>query len=255
VGPRTAARVLELVIGAGRLGEALAAAPAPAAAREGLVALAALMQGLEGRGAWPEDLNRVRAWYEPHSARLHEDAAVRSADLAQLAQMAGTSATRGAFLTDLALDPPEATSAEAGVPLLDEDYLILSTIHSAKGQEWNAVYVLKCVDGCIPSDMATGNPAEIEEERRLLYVAMTRARHALHLMLPQRFYVTQQAGGGDRHVYGNRTRFIPGPIEDRFERVAWPLAPVDSGADGAPSQCSARGALVDLAAQARRRWE
>ena len=255
VGPRTAARVLEQSTGAARLGEALAAAPAPAAAREGLAALADLMQGLAGRGAWPEDLNRARAWYEPHLARLHEDAAVRSADLAQLAQIAATSATRSAFLTDLALDPPEATSGEAGVPLLDEDFLILSTIHSAKGQEWNAVYVLKCVDGCIPSDMATGNPAEIEEERRLLYVAMTRARHALHLMLPQRFYVTQQAGGGDRHVYGNRTRFIPGFMEDRFECVAW-RAPTS-----ARDEAEARGrppadrTAIDLAAQARRRWD
>ena len=75
----------------------------------------------------------------------------------------------------------------------DEDYVILSTIHSAKGQEWSAVSVLRVVDGCLPSDMATGNSAEIEEERRLLYVAMTRARHHLHLLVPQRFYVTQQA--------------------------------------------------------------
>ena len=248
VGPRTAARVLEQAIGSLRLGEALAAVLAPAAAREGLAALAALMQGLEGRGAWPEDLNRVRAWYEPHLVRLHEDAAVRSADLAQLAQMAATSVTRSAFLTDLALDPPEATSGEAGVPLLDEDYLILSTIHSAKGQEWNAVYVLKCVDGCIPSDMATGNAAEIEEERRLLYVAMTRARHQLHLMLPQRFYVTQQAGGGDRYVYGNRTRFIPGQLDGYFESVAWPMA------SPGPAQAARPGLAVDLTARMRGMW-
>ena len=87
-------------------------------------------------------------------------------------------------------------------------YLILSTIHSAKGQEWKAVHVLNVVDGCIPSDMATGTTEELEEERRLLYVAMTRARDQLHLLVPQRFYVSQQAGGGDRHVYAGRTRFI-----------------------------------------------
>ncbi len=74
------------------------------------------------------------------------------------------------------------------MPLLDEDYLILSTIHSAKGQEWTSVFVLNVVDGCIPSDLATGSAAEIEEERRLLYVAMTRAKDDLDLMVPQRFY-------------------------------------------------------------------
>src|SRR5690606_9310332 len=103
------------------------------------------------------------------------------------------------FLTELTLDPPDATSDEAGAPLLDEDYLILSTIHSAKGQEWQAVFVLSVVDGCIPSDMSTGRPDDIEEERRLLYVAMTRAKDELHLVLPQRFHVHQQPRNGDRH--------------------------------------------------------
>ena len=117
-----------------------------------------------------------------------------------------------AFLTDLTLDPPDATSDQAGVPLLDEDYLILSTIHSAKGQEWRSVYLLNAVDGCIPSDMATGTTEELEEERRLLYVAMTRAKDSLTLTLPMRFYVTQQSRNGDRHVYAMRTRFIPNEI-------------------------------------------
>ena len=117
-------------------------------------------------------------------------------------------ASRERFLTELTLDPPEATSDRAGPPLLDEDYLILSTIHSAKGQEWRSVHVLNVVDGCIPADMAHGRAARLEEERRLLYVAMTRARDHLHLIVPQRFYVTQQAARGDRHLYAGRTRFI-----------------------------------------------
>src|SRR6202034_3315634 len=91
----------------------------------------------------------------------------------------------------------------------DEDYLILSTIHSAKGQEWKSVFVLNVVDGCIPSDLATGTTAEIEEERRLLYVAMTRAKDHLHLMVPHRFFTHGQNPRGDRHVYASRTRFIP----------------------------------------------
>ena len=134
---------------------------------------------------------------------------MRRADLLQLEQIAAGYPSRERFLTELTLDPPDATSDQAGVPLLDEDYLILSTIHSAKGQEWKSVFVLNVVDGCIPSDLGTGTTAEIEEERRLLYVAMTRAKDDLHLIVPQRFFIHGQAAKGDRHVYASRTRFIP----------------------------------------------
>jgi DNA helicase II / ATP-dependent DNA helicase PcrA len=99
--------------------------------------------------------------------RLHEDARTRELDLLQLAQIASTYPNRQRFLTVLTLDPPNSTSDDAGAPLLDEDYLILSTIHSANGQEWKSVFVLNCVDGCIPSDLATESTPEIEEERRL----------------------------------------------------------------------------------------
>jgi DNA helicase-2/ATP-dependent DNA helicase PcrA len=133
--------------------------------------------------------------------------------------------------------------------LRDEDYLILSTIHSAKGQEWKSVFVLNCVDGCIPSDLATGSSDEIEEERRLLYVAMTRARDALTLVVPQRFYVHGQAKNGDRYVSAARTRFIPSPLLKHFERTAWPRA----AAEAAPR--FAEGPKVDLAARMRAMWK
>lgn len=103
-------------------------------------------------------------------------------------------------MTELTLEPPDASGANAGRPQLDEDYLILSTIHSAKGQEWQAVYVLNLVDGCIPSDMATAKSAQIEEERRLLYVAMTRAKEHLYLIQPLRFFRTQQHRFGNGHI-------------------------------------------------------
>jgi ATP-dependent DNA helicase UvrD/PcrA len=134
--------------------------------------------------------------------------------------------------------------------LLDEDYLILSTIHSAKGQEWQVVYVLNVVDGCIPSDMASGSAEDIEEERRLLYVAMTRARDEMHLLVPQRFFAHQQARFGDRHVYAARSRFIPASILHHFDcRTA--AVPVDKSArviDAAAHQ------QVDLAARLREMW-
>ena len=148
---------------------------------------------------------------------------MRQADLLQLEQIAAGYPSRERFLTELTLDPPDATSDQAGVPLLDEDYLILSTIHSAKGQEWKSVFVLNVVDGCMPSDLGTGTTAEIEEERRLLYVAMTRAKDTLHLIMPQRFFTHGQSRIGDRHVYASRTRFIPGSLLPLFESVTWPI--------------------------------
>ena len=171
-----------------------------------------------GRPTW----NWRKAWYLPQLERIHDDAQVRKLDVDQLVRLAAGYASRERFLTELTLDPPQATSDQSGVPHLDEDYLILSTIHSAKGQEWKAVHVLNVVDGCIPSDMATGTTDELEEERRLLYVAMTRAKEHLHLIVPHRFYVTQQAGGGDRHVYAGRSRFITEAMAGQFERVTWP---------------------------------
>ena len=157
--------------------------------------------------------------------------------------------SRERFLTELTLDPPDATSDQSGVPLLDEDYLILSTIHSAKGQEWKSVFVLNVVDGCIPSDLGTGTTAEIEEERRLLYVAMTRAKDDLHLVVPQRFFTHGQNAQGDRHVYASRTRFIPDELLGLFEGTAWPSIPAGLAARD-PSQ----GVRIDVAARMRGMW-
>jgi DNA helicase-2/ATP-dependent DNA helicase PcrA len=192
----------------------------------------------------------VRRWYEPHLQRIYDDARVRLGDLEQLEQLAAASPSRERFLSDLALDPPAATGAEAGAPHLDEDYLILSTIHSAKGQEWDSVFVLSAADGCIPSDLATGTPGEIEEERRLLYVAMTRAKRWLAIVHPLRFYIRQQSRYGDRHLYTPRTRFIPDAILDRFARVV-PEAPAG------PGQANGRGPAgprIDVAARLRATW-
>src|SRR5207249_5826329 len=165
----------------------------PAAAHVDWPAFCELLCGLRHAAQWQGQLATVRQWYEPHLQRLYDAAHMRSADLEQLEQLAAVHATRESFLSDLTLDPPNALGDEAGAPTLDEDYLILSTIHSAKGQEWDVVYVLNAVDGCIPSDMATETPEEIAEERRLLYVAMTRARDCLYLLQPHRFYTRGRA--------------------------------------------------------------
>jgi DNA helicase-2/ATP-dependent DNA helicase PcrA len=197
---------------------------------------------------WPAELARLRRWYGPFLEELRDDAAARLANLVQLEQIAGAYRSREQFLTELALDPPDATSGQAETPILDEDYLILSTIHSAKGQEWRSVYVLKTVDGCIPSDLGVGSHEEIEEERRLLYVAMTRAKDQLELLVPQRFYVHQQTGSGDRHVYGSRTRFIPSTILDAFETRSWTPARLNIS----PQNVAPVG--IDLASKIREMW-
>jgi DNA helicase-2/ATP-dependent DNA helicase PcrA len=245
VGPATAGRVLDHLAapGAGLTGMA-----PPRGARE-WAPFVELFTSLAQAGAgWPAELGAVRRWYEPHLERIHEDAHIRAADLTQLEQIAAGYRSREQFLTDLTLDPPGATSDEAGAPLQDEDYLILSTIHSAKGQEWASVFVLNAVDGCIPSDLATGSTDEIEEERRLLYVAMTRAKDQLDLVTPHRFYVHGQARNGDGHVYAQRTRFIPPSLLSLFEQRTWPaaMARAMSAAQSRPR--------VDIGARMRTMW-
>ncbi len=257
IGPATARRMLDAQHATGDGQSALAALAAllafepPAAAASDWHALTTLMRDLRGeQSAWPADFDAVQRWYAPHLQRLHDaDAATRQADIDQLLRLASAQPTRERFLTELTLDPPEATSDEAGPPLRDEDYLILSTIHSAKGQEWSAVTVLNVVDGCMPSDLATGSAAEIEEERRLLYVAMTRAKHQLQLMVPQRFHVNQQHKLGDRHLYGSLSRFIPPEVAALFERVG-PSAPETAAAIAMP-----RAGAIDLTQQLRAVWE
>ena len=177
---------------------------------------------------WIGQVGLLRRWYQPHLERLYDHSIARVGDLEKLEQIAAGYAMRERFLTELTLDPPEATGAEAGTPLLDEDYLILSTIHSAKGQEWDAVFILNVTDGCIPADMATGSPEQIEEERRVLGVAMTRAKLHLHLMQPLRFFRSQQHRYGDGYVLAPRSRFIPDAILDLFECRTWPRSAVDN---------------------------
>jgi DNA helicase-2/ATP-dependent DNA helicase PcrA len=250
VGPTSAQRVLDAMADQADPIGALPEIAAPPRAGEGWTELVAtLLQLRSGKSGWPAEIGCARLWYTPHLERRHEDAAVRAADLLQLEQIAAGYPSRARFLTDLTLDPPDATSDQAGVPLLDEDYLILSTIHSAKGQEWTAVFVLNVVDGCMPSDLGTGTTAEIEEERRLLYVAMTRAKDRLHLITPHRFFTHGQPSLGDRHVYSSRSRFIPASLLPLFETVTWPILATQLARQAAIAQVR-----IDVGARMRSMW-
>jgi DNA helicase-2/ATP-dependent DNA helicase PcrA len=250
IGPGSAARLLDAIATSGNAIAGLEGFRPPVAAAEHWQDFSEMMTTLHLGGAgWPAEIDNACRWYTPHLERKYEDALQRQADLAQLVQIAETYPTRERFLTELTLDPPDATSDQAGPPLLDEDYLILSTIHSAKGQEWNAVFVLNAVDGCIPSDLGVGTTHEIEEERRLLYVAMTRAKDQLHVMVPQKFYTHGQRAMGGRHVYAQRTRFITNAVSRHFQSRSWPQAKskLETG--------RATRAPIDVKAKMRTMWK
>jgi len=197
---------------------------------------------------WPGQVGRVREWFEPVLEQKYESAQARAGDLWQLERVAQQFATRERFLTELALDPPQASGDLAGAPHRDEDYLVLSTVHSAKGQEWDAVHVLNVADGNFPSEYATGRAELIEEERRLLYVAMTRAKSELHLIAPLRYYVTAQPRRGDAHVYGATSRFLTRAVMACLQPAVWPEA---DEAETAPAR---ETAPVDVAAALRGLW-
>lgn len=230
---------------AGRLATLAGFAP-PAAAREGWPAFAALMSVLcDPATPWTGQVEAVRAWYAPLLADRFDDAPVRLADLDMLAAVADRYPARERFLTELTLDPPSASGDLAGAPLRDEDWLVLSTVHSAKGQEWDAVYVINVADGNFPNEYQTGSDAGIDEERRLLYVAMTRARSTLQLVEPLRFAITQQPRLGDAHVHAARSRFLTGTVLRCLRRTGPPPAP--PGAAGG----ACRAPAIDVAARIR----
>ena len=201
------------------------------------------------RRRWPAEIAEALAWLVRAASRtLYEDAATRQADLLQLEQIAAGYPSRERFLTELTLDPPDATSDQAGAPLLDEDYLILSTIHSAKGQEWKSVFVLNVRRRLHPLRSRRRTTAEIEEERRLLYVAMTRAKDQLHLSCRSASSPMASARSGDRHVYASRTRFIPA-------RCCITSSASPGRAAAAERRAAvADGPKVDLAARMRAMW-
>jgi DNA helicase II / ATP-dependent DNA helicase PcrA len=250
IGPSTAAKILDEVEANGE-SEALHDIRVPKAAAEDWPSFDKLFEQMrKGSIIWPAEFELIQEWYAPHLERIYDDAQMRVADVAQLAQIATGYGSRERFLTELTLDPPDATSGRAGDGLKDEDYTILSTIHSAKGQEWRVVRILNVVDGCIPSDRATGTHQEIEEERRLLYVAMTRAKDELDLIVPQRFFTHQQAKLGDRHVYASKSRFIPDSIVCSFDLRHW-----QDRTDSSIKATRKAAASIDVASSLMRMWK
>ncbi|MEZ5381047.1 MAG: ATP-dependent helicase [Microthrixaceae bacterium] len=191
--------------------------PAPAA--EQAAELRSALGDCTGDGLSPaEQVERLAAFCALVFPHRYENSQARLADLSALAATAAGYRSRSRFLAELTLDPPGKTSDRAGPPHLDDDWLTLSTIHSAKGGEWRAVHLLHASDGSLPSDMAAGSQDGLDEELRLMYVALTRAQEELAVHVPLRYHVNRH-GLDDRHVYAQPSRFIE-PARHLFDERA-----------------------------------
>ena len=209
VGPALAARALDYLADHEQQFRAFADYQPTSGECVSWLSLVELLCQLHGETtAWPGQFAQVRNWYQPVLEINYDDHFVRNGDIEQLEIIAGQYTSRQQFLAELTLDPPVASGDLAGSPHLDDDFLILSTIHSAKGQDWKNVFILNVNDGNFPNEFACGEPERIEEERRLLYVASTRARESLALIRPLKYWVPEQPRHGDKHVYGAKSRFL-----------------------------------------------
>jgi DNA helicase-2/ATP-dependent DNA helicase PcrA len=229
VGPATARRALDVLVSTD--GDRLAGWPQareclPDDARAPADAVIAALQEAGGERAAGTRAERLCAALAPLVRAHYPDGALRLQDLDQLVAAAREASDLGRFVSELVIDPPVSSADLARPPHLDEDYLVLSTVHSAKGLEWQAVHVLALYDGNFPACMSAGTSETIDEERRLLYVAMTRARRRLHLYVPVRYY-HRPAGNDDAHGYGKPSRFLTPAIHElcevsRADDVSWP---------------------------------
>ena len=249
VGPGTASSAIKHLAQNGFAPSSLAAFRFPPAAREEAGGLIELLSdpAVGDRGGPSVQIERIRSFYAPLLERNHENPKARIADIDHLAQLAVGVTSTSEFLADLVLDPPMSTGDLAGPPVLDEDWLVLSTIHSAKGLEWDVVYLIHAADGCLPSDMATGSREEIDEEVRLTYVATTRARDFLYVLWPMRYF-HKPALVSDNHSYAQRSRFLTEEVVETMECVGH--RPTSSG----PDTPLRGGAEIDIARHLQELW-
>jgi DNA helicase-2/ATP-dependent DNA helicase PcrA len=252
MGPVNARKAIDHLEAQGGSFTALQTFTPPQPASAAWAKLSELMLALgEPQRPWPGQVHLAREWYKPQFERIYEHFHTRLGDLDQLELLSGQYPSRERFLTELTLDPPNATSDLAGQPVLDEDYVILSTIHSAKGMEWDTVYVLNVVDGSFPSEFSTGKAELIEEERRLFYVALTRAQNDIVLMAPLKFHLTNQSRQGDAHVYGGRSRFMTEKVLQKLDPLTF-HGTNNGSADNLRND--AESSTLDVSARMKEMW-
>jgi len=227
---------------------------APPKAREAHRSLAQLLRQLRtvGSGSGDEsgarvasDIMAIRALYDSILKERYDRPEARLADLDQLRTIAAGYPSRGAFLAALALDPPSSTQDLAGGSESESDALVLSTVHSAKGKEWKAVFLIWAVDGWFPSSRAVDDPDELEEERRLMYVALTRARDELAVVYPMQVYGSRRSA---EYSIDQLSRFLDRGVRATMQRIV-----VEEPGDVPPPETPAAPA-IDLRAIMRGRF-
>jgi DNA helicase-2/ATP-dependent DNA helicase PcrA len=221
VGPATASSVYQHYCSHSFSADSLSTAAVPKNVRMELLRLRKLLIDNADKEKHPlkSQLEQIHHFYIPLLENNYDNPQPRLNDLEHLIELASGYRSRSQFLTDLILDPPSSTSDFAGPAKKDDDYLVLSTIHSAKGCEWDVVYLIHAADGCIPSDMSADSEDELEEELRLSYVAITRAKNYLYVSWPMRFY-SRPMGFSDWHSYSQCCRFFTSEVLKTMEKVA-----------------------------------
>jgi DNA helicase-2/ATP-dependent DNA helicase PcrA len=251
IGPATAKRLVEIIAASGGEFGAWLEAGIPAQSAETLGSLIDALVRITNDASLDvsTQVNAVRTVLAPLVERAYDAPGPRLADLEQLEALAARFDSRARFIAEMALDPPRWTEDLAGPPLLDDDWLVLSTMHSAKGLEFDAVFVIHAADGNIPSDMATGSPEQLDEERRLFYVACTRARDSLYVCWPLRYYATGR-GTSDAYGYSQRTRFIDRAVLPLFDQVS----PVSDDEGDSAERVEAVGSTALVREEMARLW-
>ena len=250
VGPATSRRAVSALgvrdDAAGPEGEVLlrwplAAAELAASARPLADAVVAALPRLPHE-APPAHAQRLRAALAPMVTQAYPDPAARLADLDAVVAAVAHAPRLSDVAADHVLEPPVSTGDLAGHPSVDEDWLVLSTLHSAKGLEWDVVHLIHASDGNIPSDMALTSPSGVEEERRLFYVGVTRPRRALHVYVPQRYH-HHQRGRDDLHSWSQPSRFLSEGVRARMVERPGPA----TGPAAGPGRVDVDRAAVDAA--------
>jgi DNA helicase-2/ATP-dependent DNA helicase PcrA len=247
VGDTTARNAVDHLAASGWGADALGSFSPPPRARVAHAALSKLLEDLRyakpaEEGSLGREIEAIRRVYDDILKERYDRVEPRLADLDQLQTIAGGYPDRAAFLTALALEPPQSTQDLGFGTDSEDDHLVLSTAHSAKGREWDAVFVIWAVDGYFPMARSLGDDEQIEEERRLLYVAMTRARNHLAVSYPLNVYDTRR--GADYSI-DQVSRFLDRGVRSGMQRVVVEQLP--SRADDEPSAAP----VIDLRALAR----
>jgi DNA helicase-2/ATP-dependent DNA helicase PcrA len=250
VGETTAKNAVEHLAACGWGPDAMGSFTPPPRARIAHAALSKLIEDLRysrpsDEGALSREIEAIRRVYDDILRERYDRVDPRLADLDQLQTIAGGYPDRAAFLSALALEPPQSTQDLGFGTDSEDDHLVLSTAHSAKGREWDAVFVIWAVDGYFPMARSLGDDEQIEEERRLLYVAMTRARNHLAVSYPLNVYDTRR--GADYSI-DQVSRFLDRGVRSGMQRVVVEQLPARE--DEAPSQVP----VIDLRALVRGRF-